>query len=259
MPGQNKVIATERPIFGISRPALFDWLVLTTSFSLSFIFPNFLSVIISPVLPFLMLAAMVLYTTGALLKHLPLDQRAKMRSSGFTDLPYKTFLAIGHWIIIYIAILFTKRAITQITGLNVSSTPPGKWDYFMLVDFVLTTYITYMVFHIRKGKAPARKYTEKYLFRRELVADIFLCISVSILTFIFWEKGIMSLFTYRQPREITDILFMFLLLAICFILFYLPLRYLFLVEDHSSRQTWQRFLLIFGFLMIRSLFILLNR
>jgi len=50
----------------------------------------------------------------------------------------------------------------------------------------------------------------------------------------------------------------FLILAICFVLFYLPLRYLFLVEDHSSRQTWQRFFLIFGFLAIRFLFIFLD-
>lgn len=53
-------------------------------------------------------------------------------------------------------------------------------------------------------------------------------------------------------------MFQFLFLGIFFIFFYLPLRYLFLVEDHGSRQTWQRFLIIFGFLAIRFLFILLD-
>jgi hypothetical protein len=245
------------PSLPLSRPALFDWLVLGTSFSLSFVFPNFLSILQSPVFPILLLASVVLYAAGAWLKHLPLVQRMKNNTSNFYDLPYKAFLAIGHWIIIFIAILFSRRGVTLLTGWDLSAKDPGSWDLYEYTSLALATFVTWLVFRSAKIKTLAASYTAKFLFRRELLGDIFLCISVSILTFIFWERGIMSIFGYNLPKDIAEIGFLFMLLAICFILFYLPLRYLFLVEDHSNRQTWQRFLLIFGFLMIRSLFILL--
>ena len=101
-------------------------------------------------------------------------------------------------------------------------------------------------------------FSAKYLFRRELVADIFLLAAVSILSFVFWEKGIISLLSHRKTASVGDVWFLFVFLAIAYIIFYLPLRYLFLVEDHFSRKTWRRMLLIFAFLLIKSLFEMLK-
>jgi hypothetical protein len=124
---------------------------------------------------------------------------------------------------------------------------------------IFAALVTWLVYHHQKDWPRKNRHTAGYLFWRELIADVLLLISVSVFTFIFWEKGIMTLLTARPAASFTDIGFLFLLFSISYILFYLPLRYLFLLEDHTSRQTWQRMLIIFGLLVIRSLFIIMGQ
>jgi hypothetical protein len=242
-----------------NRPALFDWLVFIVTFSLSFVYPAMSDIAFTPMFSWLMFATLVLYAVGAWLKHLPLYYR--MIRNGVTprEIPYLLFLVIGHWIIIYTVILLSTQAVASIAGKMVSKEGSTASGIYFLFGFILSVLITWIVYHHRQFIKKEEEHSSRYLFYRELVGDIFLVCSVSVLTFVFWEKGIMTLFVNGLPKTMSEIWFIFLLLAICFVLFYLPLRYLYLVEDHSSRQTWQRFLLIFGFLLIRTLIGVLGR
>jgi hypothetical protein len=47
---------------------------------------------------------------------------------------------------------------------------------------------------------------------------------------------------------------LFIFLSFAFMLFYLPLRYLYLIEDDSNK-AWRRLLLIFMFILIRALLV----
>jgi hypothetical protein len=242
-----------------NRPALFDWLVLMGTFSLSFAFPTLGSVAFTGTFSWIMFAGLLMYGTGAWLKHLPLYYRMLRTGTKPRDIPYLLFVVIGHWIIIYTVILLSAEAAGKIAGPSIVKSGTTSSGVYYMIGLVLSVFLTWLVFHHKTRLKPEEHYSENYLFYRELAGDILLLISVTLFTFIFWEKGIMSLFVKGLPTGAGEIAFTFLLLAICFVLFYLPLRYLFLVEDHSSRRTWQRFLLIFGFLLIRSLFILLEK
>jgi hypothetical protein len=123
---------------------------------------------------------------------------------------------------------------------------------------IVAGFITWIVFRHKKKIKPNERHTPEFLFRRELIADILLVSGVSIFSFIFWEKGILPMLASRPASAVSDIWFLFIILGITFVLFYLPLRYLFLVEDHSNRQTWKRMLLIFSLLLIRSLLLWLE-
>lgn len=242
----------------ISRSALFDWIVLFTSFSLSFIFPGFVSLMASGVFPVLIYGAIIFYAVGAWLKHLPLDIRAALPNYKPRSFPLKYAMILGHWLILYGALYLVRAQLKEFFHLEWQGDKPEETDWYNWISIFLSVFITWLVYRAPRKNVP-KKYDEQALFRRELTGDILLCISVSIFTFIFWERGVMGLMTKDIfPRAFPGIAIQFLFLAICFVLFYLPLRYLFLVEDHSSRQTWQRFLLIFGFLSIRYLFILLE-
>jgi len=248
MPMENK----------LSRSAMFDWVVFFTSFSLSFVFPGFINLVASPAFPWLILGAIFLYTLGAWLKHLPLDIRASLPAYKKRTFPLKYAMMFGHWLILYGALYMLRLHLQNFFGLHFPGEKSGETDWYNWFCLLFPVFITWLVYRGTR-KNNRNKYTENLLFRRELVADILLCLSVSVLTFFFWERGVMGLMTKDIfPKNAPGLMIQFLILAICFVLFYLPLRYLFLVEDHSSRQTWQRFFLIFGFLAIRFLFIFLD-
>ena len=236
-----------------NKSALFDWFVFSISISLGFVFPTFKDFLISPAFSYSIVAALLLYAIGSWLKHLPLCYRM-MRTGKFPEqISLLLFLAIGHWLIFFTIILFSEYAVRKFLGLAPVKQQNTGDGLFILGSIVLATFITWLVFRSKKRIKEAGKFSETYLFHRELVADILLIAGVSIFSFAFWEKGIIALLTARSTATIRDVWFMFIFLSIAYILFYLPLRYLFLIEDHSSRQTWRRLLLIFGFLLIRSL------
>ena len=242
----------------LSRSALFDWIVFLTSFSLSFVFPGFVSLVASPVFPWLIFSSILFYAIGAWLKHLPLDIRAALPSYKKRTFPLKYAMMFGHWLIFYGALYMLRLHIQNFFGVHFPGEKSGETDWYLWFCFLFPIFITWLVYRDPRKYLPL-KYTETSLFRRELAGDILLCLSVSVLTFFFWERGVMGLMTKDIfPKNAPGLAIQFLILAVCFVLFYLPLRYLFLIEDHSSRQTWQRFLLIFGFLSIRFLFILLD-
>ena len=241
-----------------NRPALFDWFVITICFSLSFVFPKLGDIAFTRFFSGYMLSGLVLYVIGVCLKRLPLYERMLRNGEHERQIPYVFFLAIGHWIIIYTVYLLSANALGRVLGIKIAQQNESTSGIYYLIGFILSLLITWLVFHKMKLPDRTKIRSERHLFYRELFADILLLLSVSAFTFIFWEKGIMTLFLKGLPTRVSDVFFQFFLLSICFVLFYLPLRYLFLVEDHTSRQTWQRLLLIFGFLLLRSLMVLLH-
>ncbi|MFN8289625.1 MAG: hypothetical protein U0U70_05190 [Chitinophagaceae bacterium] len=244
----------------LNRSAVFDWSVITLSFVLSFVFPALKDLVNSGLFSVLMMVALALYTAGAWLKNLPL--RYRMTTGGETprDVPYLIFMLAGHFVIILMLALFAEPAIRKIFFLP--SPPAGKADdqagVLALIDTVISIFVTWIVFSTKKKRKMKKVYDARYLYWREVVADIFLAGGVGILTFIFWEKAIIGMAGNQPISSLSDVWYLFILLACCFMFFYLPLRYLFLIEDHTSNQTWKRFLIIFGFVLMRSLFYMLR-
>jgi hypothetical protein len=236
-----------------NRTVLFDWLVFAISFSLGFIFPDLEALAFSPWFNWLFAGGLFCYTIGALLKKRPLYIRMYSEHIEPRKIPYLAFLVIGHWILVYVALIFAEPALRKLFGIKMP--PKGQLSgVSMTIFFLLACIITWIVFSKKKSKPQLAEKQEASMFSRELIADIFLLTGVSSLTFIFWEKGIMLLLTGKAFSNVSDIWFLFLILSITYLLFYLPLRYLFLLEDHTSRQTWQRMLIIFGLILLRGLF-----
>lgn len=236
-----------------NRTILFDWIVFTTSFFLGFIFPTLADLAASPVFSWLMLISFLLYIAGAVLKRVPLYDRMFRSGISPREIPYKLFLFIGHWMILFAVILLSQPAVSKLFRAGTFNSTDSTF-----VSLILSVFITWLVFDNKKQVKKQQRFSENYLFRRELIADIFLLVAVSFFTFAFWEKGILSLLENRPSAGIADIWFLFVFLSIAYMLYYLPLRYLFLVEDHTSRQTWQRMLFFFGLLLIRSLLVMLD-
>jgi hypothetical protein len=204
-----------------------------------------------------MLMALLLYTAGAWLKHLPLSYRVTTTGEHLREVPYVLFLLTGHWIILITAIIFSGPAARKILSLPPLHEKDPLTGWLIFLSIILSLFITWIVFR-SKRKHFKKTYTSQYLFHRELIADIILVAGVSILSFIFWEKGIMTMLANAKTTSISDIWFLFFMLGLCFMLFYLPLRYLFFIEDHSNRQTWKRLLLIFSLILLKSLFEMLR-
>jgi hypothetical protein len=85
-----------------NKTALFDWLVFWISLSLGFIYPSLRDFVISPSFSYWMMTALLLYSIGAMLKHLPLYYRLISSGKSPRQISYLLLLVTGHWIIIYI-------------------------------------------------------------------------------------------------------------------------------------------------------------
>jgi hypothetical protein len=241
-----------------NKAAFFDWLVFAISLSLGFIFPTLKDFALSPWFSYWMIVAFILYVIGAWLKHLPISYRLLHTGNEISNVPLLLFLLIGHWLIFFIVLIFSETAFRKITGLPFNNKKDSLGGFGLFLDIIGALFITWLVFRSKKKINKTIRYSPGFLFRRELIADILLLIAVSIFSFAFWEKGIIALLTYRPATTPGDIWYLFVSLSICYVFFYLPLRYLFLIEDHFSRQTWRRLLLIFGLLLLRTLFELIK-
>lgn len=237
-----------------NKPALFDWFVFSISFSLGFIFPTFRDLASSPLFSFLVLTALVLYASGAWLKHLPLYERLRLTGRKLPFILFVCFICI-HYVLILAAVIFSMPAARIILSLPPAATKTITGTAVVITGFLVPTFITWLVF--RNEKSKYKKYSSDYLFWRELAGDICLVFGVSIFSFIIWDKAILAGLFNVPVTSLKDVWSLFILLALSYILFYLPLRYLFLVEDHFSR-TWKRMLLIFGLLLLKALFEILN-
>jgi hypothetical protein len=242
----------------VNRAALFDWIVLLTSFLLSFAFPSLKDFISSPGFSYWILTSLLLYITGAALKHLPLSYRLSFSGKETPMVPYIIFLLVGHWFIILFLVILAESAIRNILHLpTLTAENTANWQ-IITGSMIAASFVTWLVYRTKSKRKKKKKYSENYLFWQEMIADILLIAGVSIITFIFWEKGVMGMLGQASKRTIGDIWFLFVFLAILFLFFYLPLRYLFFVEDRERGRNRRRLMLIFVFILIKALFEMLE-
>ncbi len=241
-----------------NRAGIFDWSVLSISFLLGFIFPTITHFIRSPGFYNWMLAALLLYTCGAALKHLPLSYRLTHSGKAIKPVPYILFLAVGHWFIMLFVFILSERSLRSIFHLPpLTAKNEGSWQIITLA-IVMSFFITWLVYRTKSNPRSRIKFSTDYLFWMELLADILLIAGVSILSFVFWEKGAMAMLSMASTQTIGDIWFLLVFLSILFLFFYLPLRYLFFIEDREGGRNRRRLFLIFGFMLLKALFEMLN-
>lgn len=241
-----------------NRAALFDWLVIFISFSLGLAFPALSDFIRSPGFFNWMLTALLLYIAGAALKDLPLSHRLSFRAGSPKPVPYVLFLVIGHWLIMFFLVILAEPAIRKLLQLPALTDDNAASWQLMLGATVLATFVTWLVYRSKSNRKKRKNHSPGFLFRMELVADLLLIAAVSIFSFVFWEKGVMGMLGRASTRTIGDIWFLFIFLSILFLFFYLPLRYLFLIENREGGSNRKRLFLIFGFILLKALFEMLN-
>lgn len=241
-----------------NRAAFFDWTVICISFMMGFIFPTFKDFISSPKFSYWMLIAFLLYTGGAVLKHLPLSYRMTFSGANPRPVPYVIFLFVGHWFILLFVILFSEAAFRHIFNLPpMTKENSASWQ-LVLTSTTTAAFVTWLVYRNKSNSKSREKYSDSNLFYRELVADIFLIAGVSIVSFVFWEKGVIAMLARASTRSIGDIWFLFVFLSITFLFCYLPLRYLYFIEDRQGGRNRRRLFYIFAFMLLRALFEMLS-
>lgn len=237
----------------LNRAALFDWLVIGISFALGFFFPTLSKFIWSQSFYVWILVALLSYTLGAALKDFPLSYRLSHLPRIVEPVPYIIFLLAGHWFIIVSMVILAEPLFRPLFGLpSMAKDSAMSWQ-IALLSTVWAFVLTWLVYRSKSNRKFKRKYSEEFIFRFELIADLFLIAGVSFFTFLFWEKGVMEMLAHASTKSFGDIWFLFLFLSFLFLFFYLPLRYLFFMEDRKASGNRKRLLLIFAFVLGRAL------
>ncbi|MBL0271129.1 MAG: hypothetical protein IPP99_21230 [Chitinophagaceae bacterium] len=241
-----------------NRAALFDWLVVLISFTLGFTFPTLGDFIRSPLFYNMMLVSLLLYLAGAALKHLPLSYRLSTTGKNIRPVPYVIFLVIGHWFIIFFMVIVSEPAFRSLIGMPAfKQGESASWQVIVSANF-LSTFGTWLAYRNKLNRRFDKAPDPVRLYRQEMLADILLVAGVSIISFIFWEKGIMGMLDRVDKKSIGTIIFLFFFLAALFVFFYLPMRYLFFIEDREGGRNRKRLFLIFGFILLKALFEMLR-
>ncbi len=246
-------MSTSNEKYKINRAALFDWMVILVSFSLGFVFPDLKDFVKSPGFFNWMLIALLLYIAGVVLKHFPLTYRFTISGKAPKETPYVFFLVIGHWLIIFILVILAQPAINKwfhlgpITSTYLTSGP------IIVLAITIACFVTWLVYRSKKVRRNGKEKPPEYIFRIEIIADILLITGVSLISFVFWEKGVIAILGSYSINSIGSILSLFVFLGILYILFYLPLRYLYFIEE-APGSNLKRLMFIFGFNLLRILF-----
>lgn len=234
------------------KPAIFDWLVLSFTITMGLVFPSLGALNNAGYLYNFMLFGLLLYVIGALIKRKPMYYRLAVSGQLPRRIGYILLLVIGHFFIMLTTLFFALHAFGALFDWHIPEkrmTHPGIISGAILVSSI----ITWLIY---RGKKKTRQLlTSKYIFGAELIGDILLIIGVSMLSFIFWEKSIFEMMARTPINNFGDAVFRFFFLSIAYMLFYLPLRYLYLIEERNSNATGKRFLLIFLILLIRGLLV----
>lgn len=232
-----------------NKPAIFDWLVFALSLLLALIFPSLGDIVKSTSFSVWMLVSLVLYVVGILLKRGPLYGRLAIAGKSRKEISYLLFLIIGHWIIMLSLIIFAEEAFRAVTGMQQINPADPVSGYTVFTSIVTSAFITWVVF--KNGRKKKTLYSRNVVYR-ELAGDLILLSAVTMITFIFWEKTILEAMGHMSMDGFGSIMLAFIFLSFAYILFYMPLRYLYLVEEYSTRQTFRRLLLIYLLILIRA-------
>ena len=174
---------------------------------------------------------------GTVLKTKPLRYRLSdtpARSS--TDILDKFMDAL----LFFYFILFSVISLMALGLLGMADNSTSGDDLWVVAALIIAGLLTFLV--RRAGKRPDEAQTKmiKYPFIQEALADGLLLISVSIVTRFFWETWYIELETSRGIGLSSRSIVLLTALSLLFVVFYLPSRYLFLVEDYRYARTWVR-------------------
>jgi len=239
---------------GHNRGVIFDSATIFLSFFLGFIFPTLSDIIHAGVFSAWMLTALLLYGIGAAIKHQPLRYRLS-RTGQVKDVPYVLFLIISHWFIILFVCLLTENAFRSLFRLRAMTAEDTVSGTAILVSVMVATFFTWLVYRSKtKRKKNGKTLSGTYLFYIELLADLLLIAGIGILSFVFWDQGAMGLVGHAFIGSVGGVIFLFFFLSILFMVFYLPLRYLYFIEEKKSGGNRRRLLIVFAIVLVRALF-----
>lgn len=187
---------------------------------------------------FLLLFALLTQIVGALLKKGPLGRRLAVRERrAQADLldRFMDGLLVLHFI------LFTVITLMALALLGVA---PGElsdgWVALGLSCGALATFAVWRAAKVGEGSAGATHFSAG----TEYLADGLLWISVSIVTHTFWVMLAGDVGVAAGIGLNGRALVLLIALSFLFVAFYLPARYLFLVEDYRSPLTWLQMWLV---------------
>ena len=177
---------------------------------------------------------------GAVLKTGPLHYRlsgtSPRQKADVLD-KFMSVLLFWHFILFTIVSLMSMSLLGIVDFVDRSSSGDDLW---VGVSLLIAGLLTYFVW--RAGKPPNKIPTKpiKYPIAREALADGLLWISVSIITRFFWETWYLEIEPSRGIGFSSRGIVLLVSLSLLFIVFYIPSRYLFLVEDYRYARTWVR-------------------
>ena len=184
--------------------------------------------------------AVITQLLGAVLKTNPL----KYRLSGISPRQkadvldkFMSVLLFWHFILFTIVSLMSMSLLGIVDLGDRSSSGDDIW---VGVSLLIAGLLTYFVW--RAGKRPDKVPTKmiNYPIAQEALADGLLWISVSIITRFFWETWYLEIEPSRGIGISLRAVVLLVSLSLLFIVFYIPSRYLFLVEDYRYGRTWVR-------------------
>ena len=188
----------------------------------------------------LLVVALTTQLLGALMKTGPLQYRLSGTSPRHTaDLidKFMSLLIFLHFILFTIICLMSLALLGVVDLEGAASSGEDIW---VAVSLLIGGLLTYTVW--RAGKRTDRVPTKmiKYPIAQEALADGLLWISVSIITRFFWEIWYIEIETARGIGFSQRGIVLLVSLSLLFVVFYIPSRYLFLVEDYRYGRTWVR-------------------
>lgn len=224
---------------------VFDGLAIAGSVLLVAAFPESGETLPERSTGFLLMAAVLAQNLGALAKTGPLQQRLGRRtpaeSPGCSD-RFMQLLLFWHFILFTIAVAMAF-GLLGIVDLNSTGTETGLevWPAIAMLIAGITTFTVW-----RAGKKSIRDEQDGSTRPGfEYGADVLLSLSVSIITFFFWDVVVVgSVDSAIGIGFGTRGLVLVLSLSFLFTVFYLPSRYLFLIEDARYAGTWARVWLV---------------
>jgi hypothetical protein len=189
--------------------------------------------------------AILFQLLGAIAKSGPLQRRLSQdtpaSSMGCSDRMMKILL-FWHFILFMVTAAMAFGYL-GIVDLNNTGSDPGS-EYWPAIAMLIAAVTTFAVW--RAGRRPAQKTQERFAQPGiEYGADVLLSLSVSIMTYFFWDVVILgSVDSARGIGFGARGLVLVFSLSLLFVVFYLPSRYLFLIEDARYASTWARVWLV---------------
>ncbi len=188
----------------------------------------------------LLFAAITTQFLGAVLKAGPLQYRLSGKTPRQSEDVLDKFMGVllfFHFLLFTIICLMSLGLLGIVDLVDRSSSGDDLWVGVSLLIAGLLTYIVW-----RAGKRPEKEATKmiKFPIAQEALADGLLWISVSIITRFFWETWYLEIEPVRGIGISLRAIVLLVSLSLLFVVFYLPSRYLFLVEDYRYGRTWIR-------------------